>query len=147
MGAHPYWYFVPYKENIQEALDDLRNHEFAAGRYNPVNSFPSFPVTDDEIVTNAEYGSIDEAREAAAEEGTRSILDLDHIAASADIFALTALDKDSLLDLYDTDCPTHDQVEEEMGFLEDIDRGQGIYIVIHEDGSPSEIFFAGYSFD
>jgi hypothetical protein len=147
MGAHPYWYFVPYKENIQEALDDLRNREFAAGRYNPVTPFPSFPVTDDEINSNAEYGSIVEAREAAAEEGTRSILDLDRIAATADIFALTALDKDSLFDLYDTDCPTRDQVEEKMGFLEDVERGQGIYIVIYEDNLPSEILFSGYSFD
>ena len=147
MGAHPYWYFVPYKENIQEALDDLRNREFAAGRYNPVTPFPSFPITDDELITSAEYGSIDEAREAAAEDGTRSILDLDHIADYADIFAVTVLDKDSLFDLYDTDCPTHDQVEGEMGFLEDIDRGQGVYIVIYEDGSPNELFFAGYSFD
>lgn len=29
----------------------------------------------------------------------------------------------------------------------DIDRGQGVYIVAYRDGKPSEIFFAGYSFD
>ena len=42
MGGHPYWYFVPYQENIQEALNALRQREFQAGRYNPATRVSAF---------------------------------------------------------------------------------------------------------
>jgi hypothetical protein len=38
-------------------------------------------------------------------------------------------------------------VERNMGFFEDIDRGEGVYIVIYKNGAPDELLFAGYSFD
>jgi len=36
MGAHPYWYFVKHEPDIDHALQQLREREFRAGRYNPV---------------------------------------------------------------------------------------------------------------
>jgi hypothetical protein len=36
MGGHPYWYYVPYQDDTQASLDDLRTREFEAGRYSPV---------------------------------------------------------------------------------------------------------------
>ena len=38
-------------------------------------------------------------------------------------------------------------VEESEELFEALERGQGVYIVIYDGGQPSEIFFAGYSFD
>ena len=38
-------------------------------------------------------------------------------------------------------------VEENMSFLEDVDRGHCVYLVLFKNGKPSEIFFAGYSYD
>jgi hypothetical protein len=38
-------------------------------------------------------------------------------------------------------------IEQNMEFFEDIERGQGIYIVVYKAGRPDEIFFAGYSCD
>ena len=32
-------------------------------------------------------------------------------------------------------------------FFEDVDRGQAVYFVLFKDGKPSEIFFAGMSYD
>jgi hypothetical protein len=32
MGVEAWYYLVPYRENIQEALDSLREREFRAGR-------------------------------------------------------------------------------------------------------------------
>ncbi len=43
--------------------------------------------------------------------------------------------------------PTREMVEENMDFLEDVERGHGVYIILYQDGQPSEILFAGYSFD
>jgi hypothetical protein len=34
-----------------------------------------------------------------------------------------------------------------MDFFEDIERGQAIYFVLYHDGKPTEIFFAGMSYD
>jgi len=42
MGGEPYWYFVPYQPDFQKALDELREREFRAGRYNPVIDFLEF---------------------------------------------------------------------------------------------------------
>jgi hypothetical protein len=38
-------------------------------------------------------------------------------------------------------------VEQNMDFLDDIDRGHGVSIILYKDGKPDEIFFAGYSYD
>ncbi len=34
-----------------------------------------------------------------------------------------------------------------MDFLEDVERGHGVYIILYANGQPDEIFFGGYSFD
>lgn len=41
MGAEPYYYFVPFQPDIAAALGALRQREFEAGRYNPAMPFPS----------------------------------------------------------------------------------------------------------
>jgi hypothetical protein len=38
-------------------------------------------------------------------------------------------------------------VEANMDFMEEIERGHGVYIILYLDGKPDEICFAGYSFD
>jgi hypothetical protein len=35
----------------------------------------------------------------------------------------------------------------QLDFLESVERGLCVYIPVFEDGQPSELFFAGYSFD
>jgi hypothetical protein len=147
MGAHPYWYFVDYDPDVQSALDLLREREFQAGRYHPVVAFPDFPIGPNSPAPGPQHVSIDDAIQDAAEDGTRSILDLDHVADEPDFCAVTPLDSQILSHLYGTAQPTRDMVEENLDFLEDIDRGQGVYFVLYENGRPSEICFAGYSFD
>jgi len=38
-------------------------------------------------------------------------------------------------------------IEQNMDFLDDIERGEGIYVIVYKEASPSEIFFAGFSYD
>jgi hypothetical protein len=57
------------------------------------------------------------------------------------------LPDDVLEELYGTTEPTRAMVEGNMDFLEDVDRGMGVYIILYRDGKPDEICFAGYSFD
>ena len=149
MGAEPYWYYVKYQSDINAALNELRQHEFKAGRYNPVITFPSelFPIGPDSPSPGAQHNSIEEALADAEESGTRSILDLNKVADTSDYFTVIPIEDDVLQNLYGTTKPTRKMIEQNMDYFENVQRGQGIYIVLYKDGVPDEIFFAGYSFD
>lgn len=149
MGAEPYWYFEKYEGNVDAALQKLRQREFKAGRYNPVMMFPfeAFPVGPNSPAPGAQHASIEAALAAAAEDGTRSILDLDHVSHDPEFGAVAPLADAELMSLYGTTQPTRQMVEQGMEFLEAVERGQGVYVVLYRDGQPDEICFAGYSFD
>jgi hypothetical protein len=132
MGAEPWDYFIPYEPNIQAALDKLRQQEFVAGRFRGSELNPA---------------TIEEAFENMDADGTASILDIERVSDEADFSAVCPLSASELTRYFGTDKPTHDQITANMDFYEDIERGQGIYIVVYKDGNPSEIFFGGYSFD
>lgn len=147
MGGHPWFYFVTYEADVNSALQRLREREFQAGRYYPVIDFPEFPVTQDSPAPGAEHDSIEEAFEEADADGTRSILDMMSVSETPDYCAVAPLPQEDLLDLFGTDKPTHEMIEESDELYDKLERGQGVYIIVYKDDQPSEIFFAGYSFD
>jgi hypothetical protein len=132
MGAEPWDYFVPYESDIQTALDKLREREFQAGRYRGSEDHPS---------------TIEEVMENMDEDGTGSILDIMQVSDTPDFCTVSPLPDETLVELFSTAQPTRQMIERNMAFYEDIDRGQGVYIIAYKDGKPSEIFFGGYSFD
>jgi hypothetical protein len=132
MGAEPWDYFVPYEENVQTALEKLRQREFRAGRF---RGSELNPPTIEEAVANMEA------------DGTGSILDMMHVSDEADFCSVCPLAKEELIRLFGTDKPTREMIEAKSEFYEDIERGQGVYIVVYQNERPSEIFFGGYSFD
>jgi hypothetical protein len=147
MGAHPYWYFVKHQQNVQKALDELREQEFQAGRYNPVMPFPDFPIEPNAPTPGAQHDSIEEALQDTSADGTRSILDIYAVAEQPDFFTAGPLPGEMLESLYGTQQPTREMVEQNMDFLEDLERGHCVYIVLYKNGKPDELLFAGYSFD
>ena len=147
MGAHPYWYFVKHQTNVQQALDELREREFRAGRYNPVIPFLTFQGGTRGRSPGAQHATIAEAQEDADADGTRSILDIETVADEPDFGMAAPLDPELLEELYETTRPTRRMIEENMDFLEDVERGHCVYTVVYKDGKPDELFFAGYSFD
>jgi hypothetical protein len=168
MGSNPYFYFTPYRKDIQVALEGLRQMEFKAGRYDPAMQAadpPSymfqfnFPPNDASPAPGAQHGSIEEAMDAGAESGTRSILDIMRITDEPDYEAACPLSSGELTELFATTQPTRDLIERvligcghtsgdfDWQFWERIDRGQGRYIIVYEDSEPREIFFAGMSWD
>ena len=147
MGGHPWFYFVEYEPDIEAALQKLRRSEFEAGRYNPAVWFPEFPVTPASPAPGARHDSIEEAMEEADADGTRSILDMERVSDVADFGAVTPMPPEVLLDLFGTEQPTREAVEGSDELYDALERGQGIYVVVYEGGRPSEIFFAGYSYD
>jgi hypothetical protein len=146
MGAHLYWYVVKYQPDVNAALQDLREREFRAGRYNPVVEFPP-PVRADAPAPGAQHRTIREALRTAGADGTRSILDLDHVSKRSQFGAVAPLPDGVLLHLYGTTRPTRKMVEQ-SAVSEYIERrGEGISIILYRDDRPDEILFAGYSCD
>jgi len=147
MGGHPWFYFVEHQPNVSGALQALRQREFRAGRYNPVIDFPEFPVDASSPSPGAQHSSIEDAMEEADADGTRSILDMERISDTPDYGAVTPLPREALFALFGTDKPTHEIVESSEDLFDELERGQGVYVIVYEDEKPSEIFFAGYSYD
>ena len=147
MGGEPWFYFVPYQADINSALQGLRLREFQAGRYNPVMPFPDFPVDAQTPAPGAGHASIEAAIEEADADGTRSILDMERVSDEVDYGAVTPVSDEDLINLFGTSRPTREMIESNEELFEALERGQGVYIVAYRDDQPSEIFFAGYSFD
>ena len=146
MGGHPWWYLVPYEKDVAGSLRALREREFKAGRYNPAESFPRFPV-DLNHAPGCKHSSIDEAREDSDADGTRSILDVSRISDKPDYDAVARVSDSELEEYFGTAKPTAEDVEDCEELFEQIERGQGICVVVYEEDEPSQIFFAGYSYD
>lgn len=146
MGGHPWWYLVPYQKDVQASLNALREREFKAGRYNPAEDFPKFPV-DLSHAPGCKHASIEDAREDSDADGTRSILDVSRLSAIPDYDAVAPLDDEELVEYFGTTKPTADDVEDSDDLFDQIERGQGIYVIVYENDQPAQIFFAGYSYD
>jgi hypothetical protein len=147
MGGHPWFYFVDYEPDVSSALEKLRRREFEAGRYNPAVDFPVYPVGPHSEAPGAQHDSIEEAQEDADADGTRSILDMERVSDSPDYGAVAPLPEEDLIRLFETGKPTRQAIEDADELFELLERGQGVYVVAYEGERPSEIFFAGYSYD
>jgi hypothetical protein len=103
--------------------------------------------------------SIQQALHDCSEEGTRSIIDIMHIADEPDSCAASPLTEEDLMLAFGTTCPTRDIVESAFmrpnlaasakidPIRNGIGRGQARYVIVYDEGKPSQIFFMGYSFD
>jgi hypothetical protein len=132
MGAEPYEYLVPFQANVQDALEELRSQVFASGEFNTADLGPATP---------------DEALEMADADGTGSILDIQRIAAEPDFCCAAPFSSDELVQFFGTEKPSRSQVQRSDNLWDNVERGQARYVVLYENEKPSEIYFAGYSFD
>lgn len=147
MGARPYYYFVEYQPDPGSALQELRLREFAAGRYHPVEPRIGFPIGPDSPAPGSEHESIDAARADAAEDGTRSILDIVGVSRAPGLCVAAPLGAAALLGAFGTARPTRDDVQDNLDFLEELDRGHCVYFPLYDGDLPDEWCFAGYPLD
>jgi hypothetical protein len=93
-------------------------------------------------------GSIDEALEMAAEDGTHSILDIQSTGRRRDFGVATPLPPQAVEEVFGTPQPTHAQVEESWDDVaEPLERWEAHYLVVYEKGKPAEYAFIGCSGD
>ena len=109
--------------------------------------FIDFPITSASPAPGPRHHTIPAAIAASDADGTRSILDITGIGNEPDFGVACPLSPEVLQSLFGTTQPTLAAVEGNMGFFEDIERGQAIYVVCYTGGTPTELLFAGYSFD
>jgi hypothetical protein len=132
MGAEPWSCFTKYDSNIQRALNNLRDEVFESGKYRYAEEGPS---------------TIEEALEIADADGTASILDIMQISDTPDFSCAAPFTNAELTSYFGSERPTRADVEGSDDYWDDMERGQARYAVLYANGSPSEIYFAGYSFD
>ena len=149
MLGRPYWYLVPYAEDLQDVLDTLRAREFAAGRY-----YPAVPTVDfvepafSRQQRGARHASIEDAIMDAGEEGTRSILDIHTVSNRPGFGTAAPFPKAAYLELYGTERPTQSDVRASKDFLRWASPAQCIYVLVYEKNGaePTQVLFAGRSF-
>lgn len=93
-------------------------------------------------------GSIDEALEMAAEDGTHSILDIQNTGRRRGFGVATPYPPRAVEQVFGTQQPTHEQVEDSWDDVaERLDRWEAHYLVVYKKGKPSEYVFIGCSGD
>lgn len=152
MGGEFWSHYVPYQEDIQAALEALREQEFRAGRfYQPETVEPGFfgRILGRKPAPPKRPTTIREAIKIADSDatGTRSVLDMERFSDTPAPGAISPVPPDELRRLFGTEQPTRAMIEHSDEFFERIDRGQGVYVVTYQQGKPEAIYFAGYSYD
>jgi len=80
-------------------------------------------------------------------DGTASILDILIISDEPAVGGACPLKAEKLLELFGTTKPTREMAESKNDLFDDVGRGEGRYIVLHEGDAPMEVMFYGYSVD
>ncbi|WP_221090780.1 hypothetical protein [Deinococcus aquaedulcis] len=145
MGGQLWWYVEPYDADVAAVVQQLKEREFEAGRYSPVIMFPAFPVTEDSPAPGAGHANIEEAREAADADGTRTILDVPGLAAHPEDWGMKQLSHEELVALFGTAPPTLEQIQACDELTDALGWGESLYVVVHEAGHPTHLSFVGDS--
>ena len=150
MGGHFWSYSVPYQKDIRLALESLREQEFRAGRYwQPSEVEPGFfgRLLGRGPSKPKRPACISEALKISDAIGTRSILDMERVADAPELGAVSPLQPEELRELFGTEQPTLEAIGKSDEFIDRLERGQGVYIILYQQGKAEKIYFAGYSYD
>lgn len=175
MGASGWSYFVPFQEDINEALQALRWRVFRAGDYwappggGSVPFFEDFAPpdiwSDEEQIARwrATYEEEKALRAKGAKlvstspdqllrrnrtEGTHSIIDIPAIRQTNDLNESGGLSDDELVRCFGTLRPSRGAIEAETTTIQALrGRWRCTYVVSYEGDTPREIFFGGVSGD
>jgi hypothetical protein len=148
VGAEAWYYVVPYQQDLNRALTELREREFLAGRYFPASVELSFNLDTPQGGPGAQHPTIQAAREDAAEDGTKTVLDFDRVGNDFDWCVITPMDSLTVDLCLGSTTPTREALETGLQcLLEAVDRGEACYILLYEEDRPASVFFIGRSFD
>jgi hypothetical protein len=172
LGASGWRHFVPYQEDIEAALQQLRHTVFASGDYYRVDHSEYRSMTEDDMrmrlsdlddevrdIILDDWRQIKRLKEPSTiedllgwnrESGTHSVLDMTRVTAEPEFGTVSPLSADEIREHFGTLQPSHQQVEdwlENDGTSSVRSRWTGLYVIVYESGNPTEICFAGFSGD
>jgi hypothetical protein len=174
MGASGWAYSVPFRPDMQAALDELRQKVYDEGDYLKIDPNPDLSLPLDQFVAKYDSAHDDGILEAMLEarerfealprptdpdsllewqgsEGTHSIIDMANgVTEKPQIFAVAPITERELLAVFGTVRPHIDQVQIELarGWIGERERWHGTYLLSYrDDGSPDAIHFVGCSGD
>ncbi|WIM96975.1 hypothetical protein ACTOB_000457 [Actinoplanes oblitus] len=148
MGASGWSYYVAYQPDLGRALDELRTRVFRDGDYwwaepyelgKSASDFPDRPRTEQELW----------ASEAVQESGTHSILDVHGMVAPGEKPGFGTVEPVTEAEALAT-AGVAKLTRAHVAAIDDLasQRWFGRCAVLHDDaGSPSEIYFWGFSGD
>lgn len=156
LGASGWEYYVPFRPDLDAALQALKSRVLADGEY----WWPFDEVDEDEDDdlppdwrvprprTLAEFGAVAEANEDLQSEGTHSILDMDHVKDRP--YAMPGTVRPVSADEAREVTGKERLTRADVPLIEDLadERWIGRCAVLHDErGEPSEIYFWGFSGD
>ncbi|MFC9496891.1 hypothetical protein [Streptomyces sp. NPDC056982] len=148
MGASGWDYYVPYQEDLNAALQQLRREVFEAGDYYWVNGDIWLAAEEEREPRPQSLKELWED-ESVQESGTHSILDIFRVVGpddTPDYNTVVPVTAEEARELLGTDKLTRAHVKD----FDDFPRSRwiGRCAVLHDDeGSPQEIHFWGHSGD
>lgn len=131
MGAEPWIAWVPGELDPEKALKRAQSQVFSLGSFRGAERHPK---------------SIEDAREVAAEDGTRSVLDVRGISDGEEPGMACGVPVSELEGLFGSNAPAKDAVVSCIALWSEIGRGCARYVVAY-DGERLGILFLGYSYD
>jgi hypothetical protein len=100
------------------------------------------------------YASIAALIEACGENGTHSILDIDHVSDSPEYGGLARIDDEQLIEIFGTASPSREVVvgntgENRTSLMEHgtYELGSAVYVVLFKGDAPDEIYIEGCTGD
>ena len=156
MGASGWYYFIPYKEDPEEALGDLKKREFSAGNYVflPLgwvyvrDKLKEAPEMEAKLPKTLEDLYHFLAEEELEFEGTHSILDIRGLDLLHNAFPGTNISEEHYRSVFKDLKPDRKKIIE-LGypFMEYKGRFGCTFLTVYKDEKPVEYYFVGYSGD
>ena len=155
MGSHPWKSVTTYSSDPAAALARAQKEVFERGEYGFLHKMKplleAFAAAGKEpppLPPEPKAGSIDEAREIAAESGTCSVLDVVKLGKKPGPGVAGPLSARVLEAAVGADRPTLAQAESGLVALyQRLGRGQATYIVCYENDQPAYYLVIGMSYD
>ena len=164
MGASAWNYIVAYQPDIQAALDALRHEQFATWKQaHPRKRYKSIDALLSDVGADGTSSILDVNR-ISTTPLTATKHDFSHYdfhnpqdmarfmaVMNERIGMMYPLSKEDYLTLFGTAQPTRQDIEQCTSALdtlyERIERDSGIYLILYQNGVPTEIYFMGISGD
>jgi hypothetical protein len=168
MGATGWSYFTPFQQDVEKALQELRNEVFVKGKFGQANALPpdvlaQMPAELKAAFENLrahetarqggydrQFASIEELLETTGEDGTHTIVDILHTGEGPDFGVAWPAPPEVVEEVFGKAKPTHAEIEKAQGQLTEkleLERWQAVFVTVYLNEQPTEIYFEGVSGD